>query len=140
MDLSLSSGSVVNTTAVPGIINSILNPDYDTDLREEINTIFSPNTAGATAGPSPIGAGSFYVNSINSTYPWPIGVGPSYIEFGKIATGGAEYTFDIQFSASDPVTVPVGPSSVYKNQPVFQVEGGEEYYNFILKRTSAADI
>jgi hypothetical protein len=140
LDLSLSSGSVVNTTAVPGIINSILNPDYDTDLREEINTIFSPNTAGATAGPSPIGAGSFYVNSINSTYPWPIGVGPSYIEFGKIATGGAEYTFDIQFSASDPVTVPVGPSSVYKNQPVFQVEGGEEYYNFILKRTSAADI
>jgi hypothetical protein len=140
LDLSLSSGSVVNTTVVPGIINSILNPDYDTDLREEVNTIFSPNTPGATAGPSPTGVGSFYVNSISATYPWPTGVGPTYIEFGKVATGDAAYTFNITFSAANPVTVPVGPSSVYKNQPVFQIEGGEKYYNFILKRTSAADI
>ena len=140
LDLSLSSGSVVNTTTYPGVINYVPNTEYDTDLREEINAIFAPNSEGATAGPSPTEAGSFYVNSITSTYPWPTGVGPTYIEFGKVATGDALYTFTIPFSASSPVTVPVGPSSIYRNQPVFQLEGGEGYYDFVMKRTSAAEI
>ena len=140
LDLSLSSGSVVNTSQYPGVINYVPNTEYDTDLREEINAIFSPNSEGATASPSPTETGSFYVNSITSTYPWPTGVGPTYIEFGKVATGDALYTFTIPFSASSPVTVPVGPSSIYKNQPVFQLEGGEGYYDFVMKRTSAADI
>ena len=142
LDLSLPSGSVVNTTQSPGIINYIPSSTYDTDLREEINTFFVENSAGATAGPPPTGRGSFEVPGISgiATYPWPIGVGPNYVEFGKIATGAALYTFNIPFSAANPVTVPVGPSSVYKNKPVFQIQGGENYYDSILQRTSVADI
>ncbi len=140
LDLSLASGSVVNQTLYPGIIYSIENPLYDTDLREEINVLYNPNSPGATSGPSPTGKGSFYVTDLATTYPWPTGVAKDLLEFGLIATGAAPYTFTVPFSTSSPVTVPVGPSSVYKGEPVFQVEGGDSYYNFILKRTSAADI
>jgi hypothetical protein len=142
LDLSLSSGSIVNTTQSPGVINYIPSLTYDTDLREEIHTFFVENSPGATAGPDPAGSGSFKVPGISGTptYPWPIGVGPNYVEFGKIATGAAAYTFSIPFSAASPVTVPVGPSSVYKNQPVFQLAGGENYYDSILQRTSVADV
>jgi len=142
LDLSLSSGSIVNTTISPGIINYIPSATYDTDLREEIHTFFVENSVGATAGPDPTGRGSFIVPGIagSPTYPWPIGVGPNYIEFGRVATGSASYIFNIPFSAADPVTVPVGPSSVYRNNPVFQIQGGESYYDSILQRTSVADI
>jgi hypothetical protein len=142
LDLSLSSGSLVNTSVNPGIINAIPNQTYDTDLREEIHTFFVNNSPGATSGPSPTGRGSFIVPGIigDPTYPWPTGVGPNYVEFGRVATGSAAYTFNIPFSASDPVTVPVGPSSVYRNNPVFQLQGGESYYDAILQRTSVADI
>ena len=140
LDLSLASGSIVNQTLYPGIIYSIENPLYDTDLREEIRVYYNPNSPGATSGPSPTGKGSFYVTDLATTYPWPTGVAKDFLEFGKVATGSAPYTFTVPFSTSSPVTVPVGPSSVYKGEPVFQVEGGEGYYDFILKRTSAADI
>lgn len=140
LDLSLASGSIVNTVVSPGIIKSFESPTYDVDLREEIHTIFVENSPGATSSPSITGKGSFYVPDISTTYPWPTGVGPNYIEFGKVATGSAAYTFTIPFSFSNPVTVPVGPQSVYRNKPVFQVEGGENYYDSILQRISASDI
>jgi len=136
LDLSLSSGSYVNTSKNPGVINILKNPDYDTDLRDEIHVYYSPNADGATGGLSPIGEGSFYVgitSGINCTYPWPTGVGPSFIEFGKISTA-SNYTFTVPFSASNPVTVPVGPVSVYRNKPVFQKSGGEKYYDSLLIR------
>ena len=140
LDLSLASGSIVNQTLYPGLIYSIPNPIYDTDLREEISVYYQQNSPGATSGPSPTGKGSFYVTDIATTYPWPTGVAKNFLEFGKVATGSAPYTFTVPFSTSNPVTVPVGPSSVYKGKPVFQVEGGEGYYDFIMRRTSAADI
>lgn len=140
LDLSLASGSIVNQTIYPGIIYSIDNPLYDTDLREEINVYYQQNSAGATSGPSPTGKGSFYVTDLGTQYPWPTGVAKNFLEFGKVATGSAAYTFTVPFSTSNPVTVPVGPSSVYKGEPVFQVQGGEGYYDFILKRTSASDV
>lgn len=142
LDLSLSSGSSVNTNQSPGVINYIPSTTYDTDLREEVHTFFVENSPSATAGPSPTGRGSFKVPGIvgEPTYPWPIGVGPTYIEFGKVSTGSAPYTFNISFSSEDPITVPVGPSSVYRNKPVFQIQGGESYYDSILQRTSVADI
>jgi hypothetical protein len=140
LDLSLASGSIVNQTLYPGIIYSIENPLYDTDLREEIGVYYQENSPGATSGPSPTGKGSFYVTDIATTYPWPTGVAKNFLEFGKVATGSAPYTFTVPFSTSNPVTVPVGPSSLYKGEPVFQVEGGEGYYDFIMRRTSASDV
>jgi len=138
LDLSLPSGSVVNTARKTGIINIINNPDYDTDLREEIHTTYVPNVDGVT-GPSSTGDGSFIVSSLSTTYPWPTGVGPSFIEFGKVATGSA-YLFTIPFSTANPVTVPIGPSSVYKGKPVIQIGGGSRYYKGLLSRCSVSYI
>ena len=139
LDLSLASGSVVNTTRTTGIINIVKNSDYDTDLREEIHTTYVPNADGATGGPSSTGTGSFSVSTLSTTYPWPTGVGPSFIEFGKVATGSA-YLFTIPFSTSNPVTVPVGPSSVYRGKPVTQIGGGSNYYKELLSRCSVSYI
>jgi hypothetical protein len=138
LNLSLASGSSVNTVS-SGNIYSFYNSQYDVDLREEINTIFTENSTGATSGLSSTGKGSFSVPSISCNYPWPIGVGSNYIEFGKVATA-SNYTFSVPFSMASPVTIPVGPASIYKDKPVFQIEGGELYYNSILKRITIAYI
>jgi len=138
LDLSLSSGSYVTTTS-SGRINIVENPDYDTDLREEINTFFVENTVGATAGLSPTGLGSFNVPTISSTYPWPIGIGPKFVQFGLISTT-SNYTFSIPFATSTPAEVPVGPSSIYKTSPVFQVSGGSKYFSSLLNRVTVSYI
>lgn len=141
LDLSLASGSVVNTTRPTGVINSIRNPDYETDFREEIHLTYVPNADGATGGPSSVGAGSFSVTSIETKYPWPTGVGPNFIEFGKVSgSTGSSYLFTVPFSTSNPVTVPVGPSSVYKERPVIQIGGGSDYYKGLLSRCSVSYI
>jgi hypothetical protein len=139
LNLSLASGSVVNTTRTTGVINVIKNPEYDTDLREEIHTTYVSNPDGATGGPSSTGTGSFSVSSISTTYPWPTGVGPSFVEFGKVATGSS-YLFTVPFSTSSPVTVPVGPSSIYGGKPVTQIGGGSNYYKGLLSRCSLSYI
>jgi hypothetical protein len=138
LDLSLGSLSFVNESSSPGIINIVRNPEYETDLREEIHTFYVENSPG-TSGPSPTGKASFSVPSISCTYPWPTGVGPTYVEFGKVATG-SNYTFNIPFSLVSPNVVPAGPSSVYKSKPVFQKEGGDSYYKSILSRISVGYI
>lgn len=141
LDLSLASGSVVNTTRPTGIINTIKNPDYDTDLREEIHLTYVPNADGATGGPSSTGDGSFSVTSLSCKYPWPTGVGPNFIEFGKVSgITGSSYLFTIPFSVTNPVTVPVGPSSIYKEKPVIQIGGGADYYKGLLSRCSVSYI
>lgn len=140
LDLSLASGSVANTTLITGRVNIATNPDYDTDLREEINLFYVANALGATA--SSIGAtglGSFRSPAISTTYPWPTGVGPSFVTFGQISSD-QNYIFDIPFSPSSPATVPIGPQSIYRTSPVFQVGGGEKYFAGILKRCTAAYI
>ena len=140
LNLSLTSGSVVNTTRTTGVINIIQNPEYDTDLREEIHTIYVTNPNGATGGPSSTGTGSFSVASLSATYPWPTGVGDSFVEFGKVDTGSS-YLFTIPFSASNPVTVPLGiSSSIYKDRPVIQIGGGSNYYKGLLSRCSLSYI
>jgi len=139
LDLSLGSSSFVNETSSPGIINIYRNPEYETDLREEIHVFYVENSSGSTGGPSSTGKASFTVPSISSTYPWPTGVGPSYVEFGKVATA-SNYVFSIPFSLVTPNIVPIGPSSVYRNKPVFQKEGGDSYYKSLLGRISVAYI
>jgi hypothetical protein len=57
------------------------------------------------------------------------------LKFGPVGTTG-NYFFNIPFSFSTPNTIPIGSKSVYEGRPVFQVTGGENYYNFIVKRTS----
>ena len=134
LDLSMSSGSSVTTTTNPGFIYTIPNSSYDTDLREEINLIYP---VGATASISPTGIGSFSVPDISSTYPWPVGRSQNLVSFGPV---GTNYTFTIPFAFSSPVTVPIGSGSIYAGNPVFQVGGGEKYFDFILRRISLSQI
>ena len=141
LDLSLSSGSSVNTIDPSGFVYSIPNPDYKTDLREEITKTFSPNTPGATSSPGSTGPLSFYVPGISTglNYPWPIGVNSDSVQFAKITTS-PDYTFNIPYSFSSPAIIPVGPSAIYKNQPVFQVEGGSNYFDSVINKISAGYI
>lgn len=134
LDLSVASSSVVNTSTDPGIIYILPNPNYDTDLREEVNLFYS-KTAALSTFPGISGPGSFYVSQISSTYPWPVGSSENSVDFAPI-NYGANYSFNIPFSFGSPVTVPVGPRTIYKDKPVFQKSGGEDYFDFILNRTS----
>ena len=135
LDLSILSDSSVTTLTNPGKIFTIPNPDFDTDLREEIN-LFYP--IGSTGSVGVTGPGSFYVPSDNYTYPWPVGRSQSLVEFQAIEA--PYYEFDIPFAFTNPVTIPVGPRSAYAGKPVFQSEGGYNYFDFILKRISLSQI
>ena len=144
LNLSVGTDSNINTTR-GGRIGIISDSEYDTDLREEVHTFFSENSADATNGPSATGPGSFYVDKFNpiATYPWPVGVGPDYMDFGKIVPAGTTrpaYTFDLYFSVQVPVVIPVGPESIYAGKPVFQKNGGTSYYSSILQRISLSGI
>ena len=134
LNLSNSSDSVVNTSTNPGVIYYLPNPSYETDLRDEINLTF-PIEAALNPGQVSNGPGSFSVPSISSTYPWPTGVGESFVEFGPVEYNN-NYEFVIPFSFSSPVEVPVGSRFSYENKPVFQLDGGGGYFDFILNRTS----
>lgn len=134
LDLSMSSQSSVTQFTNPGFIYTIPNTEYDTDLREEINLIYP---VGGTGSLSPTGKGSFSVPVIPSTYPWPVGRSKNLVSFGPV---GSSYTFTIPFAFSSPVTIPVGPRSAYENNPVFQIEGGEKYFDFIMRRISLSQI
>jgi hypothetical protein len=135
LNLSTTSDSSVTLFSNSGKIFTIENPDFDTDLREEIN-LFYP--IGSTGSVSDTGPGSFYVPSQSYTYPWPVGRSQNLVDFQAIEPGA--YEFQIPFAFSSPVTIPVGPRSAYANYPVFQVDGGEDYFDFILKRISLSQI
>ena len=134
LDLSMISDSSVTQFTNPGFIYTIPNSEYDTDLREEINTIYP---VGASTTISSTGKGSFNVPAISSTYPWPVGRSKNLASFGPVSSS---YYFDIPFAFSSPVTIPVGPRSAYEGNPVFQLEGGEKYFDFIMRRISLSQI
>jgi hypothetical protein len=135
LDLSVTSSSSVTSLTDPGTIYSIPNPDYDSDLREEINLYYP---TGATGLVGPTGDGSFYVTQIASTYPWPVGRSQSFVNFGPI--DNPSYIFDLPFSPTSPATIPIGSKSKYDGKPVVQLGGGANYFNFIMKRISVAEI
>lgn len=135
LDLSVTSESSVTSFTDPGTIFTIQNPEYDTDLREEIN-LFYPQGASSIIGST--GPGSFSVPQNLSTYPWPTGRSLSFVNFGSIDS--PDYVFDIPFSPTSPVTIPLGSKITYADKPVYQISGGENYFNFVMRRISAAEI
>ena len=135
LDLSITSNSFVGTAGNSNPVYLIPNQNFDTDLREEIN-LFYP--IGSTGSVGVTGPGSFVVPSQSYTYPWPIGRSQNLVNFQAVQS--PDYVFNIPFAFSSPVTIPVGPRSAYANYPVFQVEGGENYFKFIMKRISLSQI
>jgi len=141
LDLSYSSLSQCNTSS-NGQIYIIPNPDYDTDLREEINLYYP---AGATSILGATGASGSFTAIAGSTgtsqYPWPTGRSQNVVNFGP--TNATNYYFDIPFSPSYPgptLDIPLASQGAYKNKPVTQIAGGENYFDFIMKRISLSYI
>ncbi len=140
LDLSFSSLSNCNSST-DGQIYILPNLDYDTDLREEIN-LFYP--AGSTSGlPATGGTGSFVVRSSstqNSLYPWPIGRSQNLVDFGP--TNPTNYYFEIPFAPtpSPVLDIPVGAQAAYEGDPIIQLGGGENYFEFLMKRISLSYI
>lgn len=135
LDLSVISDSSVTSITNPGSIFILPNPDYDTDLREEINLFYPVGSTGSV----PIGgAGSFSVPGISCLYPWPTGRSQNLVNFGPISS--PSYVFTIPFAFSTPVTIPVGSQSSYAGNPVTQIGGGGLYFDFIMKRISLSQI
>jgi hypothetical protein len=135
LDLSITSNSSVTTLTNPGSVYVIPNPNYDTDLREEINLFYPIGSTGSVGG---TGAGSFIVPSQSYVYPWPVGRSENLVNFEAI--NPPDYEFTIPFAFSSPATIPVGPRSAYAPYPVFQVEGGGNYFDFVMKRISLSQI
>jgi hypothetical protein len=135
LDLSVTSGSSVTSFTNPGTIFTIPNADYDTDLREEIN-LYYPEGASSIVGST--GPGSFSVPLNSSTYPWPIGRSLSFLNFGPV--NSPDYEFGIPFSPTNPATIPLGSRITYAGKPVYQISGGENYFNFLMRRISVAEI
>jgi len=129
LDLSYSSSSFASPSISPGRLYLYPNPDFDTDLREEINLTFSEGGSNSASGD-----GSFSVPAISSTYPWPIGVSKDYVQVGALTS---TYKFSMPFTGlTGGVTVPIGSSAFYLGNPVFQKSGGAEYFDFIIDRIS----
>ena len=142
LDLSFNSASQCSPYA-NGQVYIIPNPDYDTDLREEIHLYYP---VGSTGSLSATGASGSFVAAAGSTasgsysyYPWPIGRSQSLVDFGP--TNSTNYYFQIPFAPSNPVlNIPLASQGAYKNKPVTQIGGGEDYFDFIMKRISLSYI
>lgn len=148
--------SAVNggTIGKSGQIYTIPNPDYETDLREEINFTYIPSTTpSATAGApaSSTGPGSFYgiigasaggpAGGPNGAYtlPFPTGVGQDVVNFTNTQTN---YFFDFgDIGIPSPVNVPTTASyNIISQIPIYQREGGIGYWGSILEKISFANI
>jgi hypothetical protein len=68
LDLSVTSKSAVSETTTVGRIYTIPNPDYDSDMREEVSSVYPASTVYTSIGST--GERSFNVPAINSQYPW----------------------------------------------------------------------
>lgn len=136
LDLSFASLSQCNEFS-NGQIYIIPNPDYDTDLREEINLFYPLGSTGSLAPTG--GTGSFFAltnTTQNSYYPWPIGRSEKIINFGP--TNPTNYFFEIPFAPipSPVLNIPFGGQTSYSGKPVTQIGGGKNYFNFLMKRIS----
>ena len=146
LDLSFGSLSKCNQSS-NGEIYIVPNSDYDTDLTEEINLFYPAGFTGTSGSigspPATGGTGSFVAvvtSSQTSLYPWPTGRAKSLVNFGP--TNPSNYYFEIPFAPipSPVLDIPVGSQPSYTGRPVTQLGGGENYFNFIMKRISFSHI
>ena len=158
-DVKLSSG--LNITSVPtskglfsnvgpgtignlGVIYSAPNPNYETDLRDEINLTYLPTTIPSPTGSDPsglTGPGTFYgvLGSNPYNLPFPTGVGEDFINFTNT---GTNYYFDFaEIGIPGPVNVPtIADYTTISNLPIYQRGGGKEYWHSILEKISFANL
>ena len=139
------AGIVSSVNAGGGKIYIIPGSEYETDLREEINLVYPASIDTTTTSYSTTG-GSFYgIRDIGDptnvyTLPVPVGVGQDFIEFTGI--NGANYQFDFtEISLPAPQTIPTSTFlNVISGIPIYQREGGIEYWRNIMEKISFANL
>lgn len=146
-----------NTSNGSGIVPIATNPDYDTDLRDEVK-FFSPVTPVSGTGtkdalklngivypvtlftPRKNFPGEYLMRA-----PWPTGAGKDYLNFNEISYGGGTgYYFDftnLGFSAPSFIDVPVPVVySNIKDKAVYQSSAGENYWDSVFSKISFPEI
>lgn len=126
-----------------GVVYSIPNPNYETDLRDEVSFLYLSSTV-----PSPLsstGPGSFYgyAGGIGPTggytLPFATGVGQDFLNFTAL---DPNYLFDFSsVGIPGPVNIPsVVSYTVAQNIPIYQREGGLGYWGTLLEKISFANL
>jgi hypothetical protein len=126
-----------------GIIYTIPNPNYETDLRDEVSFVYLASTVpspGSSTGP-----GSFYgyVGGVGPTggytLPFTTGVGQDFLNFTAL---DSNYLFNFSsVGVSGPVNIPsVVGYTVAQNIPIYQREGGLGYWGSLLEKISFANL
>ena len=140
-----------------GIVPIASNPDYDTDLREEVK-FYSPVTPVTGAGSRDALKldGIIYPYTLFSprrntpgTYlmraPWPVGTGKNYLNFNEVYYGGGTgYYFNYSSLGYAPPTftevpIPV-PYTTIQNVAVYQSLAGENYWDSVFTKISFPEI
>ena len=156
------NGSTVNGS---GVIPIIRNNNYNTDLRDEISSFYSPSTpiSGPGSPYNPDGSPPLTINGTNEnglytlyspkdeyndwfTFPWPVGVGINTIYFNQTDITGAPGTYIPTFSTLGytPPLFSHAPINVNYNdltsKAVYQVSGGTRYWKILMEKISFVDI
>lgn len=138
--------STVNqsTQGDAGTIFIIPNPNYETDLREEINFTYLPSVVPNTTLNS-TSPGSFYGIVGNAgelggfTLPFPTGVSEDAVKF---TATDSNYFFDFsEFGLPGPLNIPSTANfNSVSNVPIYQREGGISYFKNLLEKISFANL
>ena len=142
------------TTSGSGIVAIAVNPDYDTDLREEVK-FFDPITPVIGTGSRPSTFRSPYTlfsprSDVNGGYwfrtPWISGVGKNYVNYSEVNyTAGVGYFFDFT-SLGYPffngyTNVPISASyNSMKDRAAYQFAAGENYWEALLNKITFSEI
>ncbi len=141
--------SAVNggTVGSEGEIYIIPNPDYETDLRDEINFTYLPSVVPSLSGPNSTSPGSFYGIAGPAPYngytlPFPTGVGQDVVNFTNVMTTGNVYIFNFSdIGVPGPVDIPtIANYFTIANTPIYQRQGGISYWQNILEKISFANL
>jgi len=141
--------SAVNsgTVGAEGEIYIIPNPDYETDLRDEINFTYLPSVVPSLSGPNSTSPGSFYGIAGPAPYngytlPFPTGVGQDVVNFTNVMTTGNVYIFNFSdIGVPGPVDIPtIANYFSVANTPIYQRQGGISYWQNILEKISFANL
>lgn len=142
------------TTLGSGIVAIAVNPDYDTDLREEVK-FYDPTTPVVGTGSRASTFKSPYTlfsprSDVNGGYwfrtPWITGVGKNYVNYNEVNyTSGVGYFFDFTSLgypyANGYTKVPIGASyNSMKDRAVYQFASGENYWEALLNKITFSEI
>jgi len=148
-----------------GVIPIIRNEDYDTDMRDEINSFYLPSTpitgsgspydltsspALTVNGTNETGSYTFYSPKESGgewyTLPWPVGSGKNLINFNQVDPSPTTGTYRPNFTefGFPPPIFALAPVNANYNdvsdKAVYQRDGGLNWWEKLMEKISFSDI